>query len=423
MNSTSTTTNTKATKLSAGKVALLLERLLDVKSKTGEDLPQGLDKLVGIFLEAQELFVKGIDKFMHRGEWEKGEEKIVTSIITTCPEVLNTKDEYGPFPLHFAVGSSDHHEANMLYIPLLAKVAYEHGAGGKDGRGSLLVKNDVDGVNALQCCALFDRFSHEIMKTLMEMDPPLFKKEDITEYNLLHCVAGSWRNGGREYVDCLKFYTNLDTSSLFKKNTDGCYPIGQANDKAAAQYLLKRALKYNPLHPSIGGLFSKSSFFDGTTVFSFLMEHLGEEEEKMWDVIQQELSPYKDIPILHRIVEKDPNHIMEAVKRFPHALFLRDANNRLPIHVALKNGMKWSNELMLIMNTNMSHLVEKDPVTGYYPFALAAEEPRCDLKTIHYLLRMHPGQIESGIDKDKGKYEDIFTSTCTSHESKRRRIE
>ncbi len=44
--------STTATKLSAGKVALLLEGLLNVKNKTGEDLPGGLDKIVGDFLVA-----------------------------------------------------------------------------------------------------------------------------------------------------------------------------------------------------------------------------------------------------------------------------------------------------------------------------------------------------------------------------------
>ncbi len=360
---------------------------------------------------------------MHRwedGGWKTDEEETVTAIIKTCPEVLHTKgrDEYGRTPLHCVAETSDH-EANMLYIPLLAKVGYEHGVGGKDGRGGLLVKNNNGMMNVLQRCAWYDNSSHEIMKTLLEMDPPLFKKEDIAEYNLLHNAAISMRFGGWN-VDCLKFYINLDTCSLFKKGSHGCYPIGDATNIDAAQYLLKRALKYNPEHPSIGGLFSIATRSTLTVISHrrrcLLYFNRGGEVKKWWNMIQKELTAYKDIPILHRIIEKDPHLITEAVKRFPHALFLRDANNRLPIHVALENGLKWSNGLMLIMNTNMPHLNEKDPVTGYYPFALAAEEPRCDLKTIHYLLRMHPGQIESGIDNDKD-------NTTTSHESKRRRIE
>ena len=51
-------------------------------------------------------------------------------------------------------------------------------------------------------------------------------------------------------------------------------------------------------------------------------------------------------------------------------MLLRDQNNRLAIHTALDQGMKWSNDLLAIMYVNMEHLNEKDPQTGYPPFAL-----------------------------------------------------
>ena len=114
------------------------------------------------------------------------------------------------------------------------------------------------------------------------------------------------------------------------------------------------------------------------------------------------------------MIECIPEQFNQTIHRFPHSLFLRDENNRLPIYIALERGLKWSIGLVAIMSANMSYLNQKDPVTGYYPFALAAEEPRCDLRTIYYLLRMHPGLIESGIDYGK---------LAAARESKRRKID
>ncbi len=447
MSSTTTTTTTR-TNLSPTKVGLLLEGLINLRNKTlGDDDDihidlRGLDDVVDDFLEAQEMFIRGIDRFMHndRELWDFLEEETITTIITICPEVLNTVDHYGRIPLELAAG-----DIEGYFVPLLAKVGYVYGVGGKDGRGGLLLVQKDGERNALQNSAS----DHLIMEELMGTDPPLFKKEDtILTYDLLHHALGRLCYDSN-ILECLKLLIDLDPSCLLKKDSRaGKYPIEHAvtetGDITVVQYLLKRTLEHNPRHPSIGGLFfsklllsppdededEDSEYHEKTTrsitILCEIMKKFGEEDA--WNMIQQEILPYRDIPILHRMIEiEHRSHLDEKAKinqvisRFPHSLFLRDANNRLPIHVALEKGMQWSGELVAIMSANMSHLVEKDPVTGYYPFALAAEEPRCDLKTIHYLLRMHPGQIESGIDNDKDK--DDTLEPTKSHESKRRRIE
>ena len=62
----------------------------------------------------------------------------------------------------------------------------------------------------------------------------------------------------------------------------------------------------------------------------------------------------------------------------------------LPKHTVLAKGLKWSARLVTIINVNISHLNDgKDPpLTGYYPLALAAEEPRSDFRTSNYLRSM-----------------------------------
>jgi hypothetical protein len=70
----------------------------------------------------------------------------------------------------------------------------------------------------------------------------------------------------------------------------------------------------------------------------------------------------------------------------------------LPIHLALKEGMEWSTELISIINANIHSLQHVDPCYDLYPFALAAVGPDYDLNSIFYMLSLHPEHIASGIE-------------------------
>ena len=141
-------------------------------------------------------------------------------------------------------------------VPLLAKVGHMNGVGGKGGRGGLVTLNNSNQVNAFKKCASGDCSSHRVMKALMEMNPPLFKREDVSEHELIHCAAF---NHHSQSLEVLELYIDLDHSSLFQKDSEANYPINYACGRSidVAQFLLKRALKYNPHHYSIGALVSK----------------------------------------------------------------------------------------------------------------------------------------------------------------------
>ncbi len=381
------------TDISIEKVSLLLQALLDVEKKSQKELPRDVGKLVYGLLEAQRTFVAGIDTFMHRSdeddfEWESDNEATISAIIGICPEFLHTKDDGGFIPIYCSVGYN--HQTNIMYLPLLAEAGMKHGVGGGNGRGGLLVE-DNDGFNALQRCAYHDSSSHEVMKALMEMDPPLFVKEDILRYNLLN-FAIEWSSSRSGVLKALEFYITMESSCIFQRDKNNEYPISNAFDVDVAQYLLRTMLKHNRQDPSIGGLFTTSSDGKRRTGLQKLIARFG--QRRTWDMIAREVSLYKDLPILHRVIECVPDEINQVLSRFPHSLFVRDENNRLPIHVALENGLEWSAEFVAIMNSNILCLNEKDPLSECYPFVLAAKNLQCDLRTIHYLLRMHPKQIE-----------------------------
>jgi len=393
-------TSTNRTILSHKKVSLLLEGLVDLDTQKG--LPEDVEVLVTNFLNSKNEFIRGIDKFMHRKKWEVEEEKTVKTIINICPEFLHTKDDDGNIPIHCTATHLSSHDSMKLYFPLLAEVGYNDGVGGKDGRGGILVQNDT-GTFALRRCTMYDKSNHEVIRALMNIDPPLFSKEDVSKYKL---VRGNvlWPSN----LEAIKFYVEMSPSSLFEQDHLGGTPLSCAYFINIAQYLLRRALQHDSKHKSIGGLFPQGNS-GKTKIFEGMEERFGIEEA--WDMIEKEVSLYKDLPILHRTIQYAPEKINQVMNRFPHSLFVRDERNRLPIHLALEKGLKWSTELVAIMNANMLHLNEKDPATGYYPFALAAEG-RSDLRTINHLLRMHPDQIEAGI-----------CNKSATHELKRRKVE
>lgn len=78
--------------------------------------------------------------------------------------------------------------------------------------------------------------------------------------------------------------------------------------------------------------------------------------------------------------------------------------NRLPIHVALDTGMKWSLELQYLITTSQEYLKDDDPVTKWPPFVLAGMGTSCDLRIIYDLLHNHPEHVERSEDSSCYKY-------------------
>merc|ERR1712154_234217 len=81
--------------------------------------------------------------------------------------------------------------------------------------------------------------------------------------------------------------------------------------------------------------------------------------------------------------------------------------HQLPIHVAAMMGLKWTDGFGYIMNTYLPAISIKDPVTGLYPFMLAAascdvdsssdkeeRQSSADLTVIFELLREKPDLMQ-----------------------------
>ena len=205
---------TTATHLSIQKTATLLQNLVDFKAQTDIEFPSIIDKCVSELLDAQSAFVKQIDKYMHCNDRDVDEVETMKIIIETCPDFMATKNEDGDLPIHCsAYDDLSFH----IFVPLLADMGRRHGIGGVDGRGGLLVV-DSRGFNAFHY--LSNRPSPDTFTALMSTEPPLFCKQDVNGYFLLHFGVI------RGHIGMVTFMVNLDPSCLYRCNETFQMPIG-----------------------------------------------------------------------------------------------------------------------------------------------------------------------------------------------------
>lgn len=237
-------------------------------------------------------------------------------------------------------------------------------------------------------------------------DPPLFYNEDACKYQLVHQALH------QQSLDMIKFFVDLGPSFIFQSNYYHKVPIeyvtydyreNEKEERTKArldilQYLLRKSVSHSNSNESIGGLFAKNS--EGKLILDHLVETFG--ETITWDCVEKALSNLTGLRILHQTIKHSPQYCGEVLHRFPDAVFERDFENRLPVHVALATGMRGSRELTSIFNINHSHLKDVDPVTKWPLFALAGNSS-CDLRTIYQLLSKHPEHVEITYDDDSKK--------------------
>jgi hypothetical protein len=335
----------------------------------GISVPEHIQALVLNLQVAHETFETGIEEFMHSEKQDHSEVKTVERIIEKCPYYLTVEDDDGDLPIQNAARNIS---SFSTLVPLLAKAGIQHGVGGEHGRGGLLVR---DSDNCPAICRITRNGHVDAMKALISATPPLLKKSDVYEFYLIH-IATLGNN-----LEMIKMMIEIDPAAVYKTWSSGELPISDAKSLDAFKLLLQSGVEYDPKHSSIGGLFAKDN--NGIIPINRIVKRFG--KENTMECIRQCLSPNKDIPILHKVIIHTPEYIYDIMTSFPDACFLRDDSGRLPIHVALETGMKWSSELSAIIYANSEHLDEVDPVTKLDSIALAVVEPASDSRTINYL--------------------------------------
>jgi len=145
---------------------------------------------------------------------------------------------------------------------------------------------------------------------------------------------------------------------------------------------LDMGMKHYPFQ--LGFLFEKNYY--GQTPLELALSCLAKND--VLDCIEKWIPPRAHFSVLHQVVEHVPHLFNDFVFRYSYCLSQKDLNGRLPLHIALNNGMAASVELLLMGHDRA--LVEKDPVNGLYPFMIPAARRDGDLTTIYTLLRRNP---------------------------------
>ena len=396
------------TSLSTEKSSNLLQSLVGLKDRN-VDLPEEILKSVNNALQDKdkETLVKDIDFYLHvpMNYKDDNDMKFMTlkTIVELCPEFLATKDFIGRLPIDNAAQYAT--QSSNRYLKLYIDVGLKHNIGGEDARGSLVMPDKEDYV------ALRDIRHHEIFEMLQQMSPPLFYVEDIQKFHLLHNASKN------QCAGLVKYFCDLDPSSVHQKDGDGKIPLHywhfEYEDEDSAvdtiQYLIQTSLSNPTSNDTIGGLFTIEPDDDEPTILR-MVENDEMQHNCIWDCIERALLNHKkqnDLPcILHQTIKHIPLFCSEVLRRFPASVHVRDKNNmnRLPIHVALETGMKWSLELEQIIANSQEYLKEVDPVTKWPPFLLARMGTSCDLRTIYCLLHEHPEHGEMLEDGSGYKY-------------------
>ncbi len=264
----------------------------------------------------------------------------------------------------------------------------------------------------------------------------LLRKEDVRKYFLLHEAVKD------ENLEMVKYMIELDSSCLDYSDKMNNYSVpityvctydakdnadkeAEKNRLEIVKCLIKGGIKLECAkfrdnkgrqlttdQINIGGLFEKAE--NGEFVLDCLIERFGEE---IWDSIEEVLSSFADLslPILHKTIKHCPQYFSTVFSRFPEAITARDSDNRLPVHISLETGMKWSFELLAMIQASRPYLKDMDPVSKCPPFILASlDERSCDLRTIFFLLRKHPEHLETFLGEKK--------SFIHVHSNKRRKI-
>ena len=339
--------------IDASKVANLFH---DLSKLTDDDdmmstVPDCIHEIVHDFKNAQEEFILSIDKYMHRYSWDRFETeiKIDETIVKACPEFLASRNEDHELPIHCASGDID---SELEFVPMLAKYGVKNNdIGNRISRGGLLETFNESEKNVLQVIKNVKTF-----QSLANMDPPPFLPEDVLGQDLLHYCSDN--------ADIIKF-------------------------------LVGKAIKFDPSHSSIGGLFSRNNGGIFSNGDMFAIERF-QNIDVIFKAVAQVMSHHEHIPILHKVIEHTPQFVDRIITFCPHATTTRDENGRLPIHISFESGMKTSLGLAAIMSASAEHLGALDPVTKFCPSALAALNPSCDLDTIYRLLRTHPSHVDQG---------------------------
>jgi ankyrin repeat protein len=199
--------------------------------------------------------------------------------------------------------------------------------------------------NAMQCFAYNGDPAY--MRELIEYDPPLCTKEDITNFDLLPIVISSQHGDLQSYLELANILIDYNPAALLKEDENGNLPIHIACAIQDAnlglgiiKILVQKGIKHN-FKDGKGGLLIPDQ--DGEDGLEILLRHAFRHHELACDVISYlfgtesplfELNYMATYQILHKAVQFNNN--IPAVKLLlelnPAVLLQKNELGNLPIY-------------------------------------------------------------------------------------------
>lgn len=238
---------------------------------------------------------------------------------------------------------------------------------------------------------LVKRGSLEVLKHLSESQPPLLCKEDVSTYELLHFATS------HGHLDVVQFLIALDPSSVYSRDHQGALPIHMTSyattDFSRDQSIRKLLLKYHVQR--------YNETLDQKELFEWIYpdnDHFTKEEVFIYlqDIASMINNVDISLPILSSAISAGASYtcLVQIMHLFKNAAYVRDSNNRLPLHHAAEKGVDWYQGLKEIFHANPSALLESDTRTALSPVILAAAvEDESNLHSIFALMRRYPESI------------------------------
>ena len=121
------------------------------------------------------------------------------------------------------------------------------------------------------------------------------------------------------FVD-VKDLIEVDPSALYERDENGCLPISSSRDGDMLRLCLESAIKFDPSHPSVGGLFAESQEGSGQLVIGEIIDRVADAAQ----VISTVLSPHMTFQLL---TKHSPKLLDKFITKCPHAAFEIIANN------------------------------------------------------------------------------------------------
>jgi hypothetical protein len=374
--------------------------------------------------------------------WNVGE---VMRTVTENPKVLSNCGKT------LALQRACDMDRTIVSVELI-RLLIEEGARQNFGeRGGLMTARNY-GSAPLQ--VLVKRGSLRVLKFLSEAQPPLLRKEDVSTFNLLHFAAGYG------HVDVARFLMKLDPDASNSIDQDGALPIHMTCSSRSdfsklhmiRELLLDDFITRNYIDTdtdmdmdtdmntdsdmdididncrntttSSGG---DSHDQDALDIFDWFFPNVDCTKDAIATYVQDVAAIINrfdvSIPILCAAIRVGaPHSHLKCIIDLVHdSANVRDKSNRLPIHLAAERGIKWSEGLKDIINSNPLVVYEADIKTNLDPSVLAASassstsnsnsnkrtpcdlnnssssssdsHKSCDLDSIYELMRINPQTI------------------------------